>query len=37
MCGIDEQKLIRKVDLRLIPWFCLLYTLSFLDRTSIGK
>lgn len=35
--GIDERKLIRKVDLRLVPWFSLLYLLSFLDRTSIGK
>ncbi|KAJ6619898.1 MFS general substrate transporter [Mycena sp. CBHHK59/15] len=34
---VDERKLIRKVDLRLIPWFSLLYLLSFLDRTSIGK
>ncbi|KAJ7117835.1 MFS general substrate transporter [Mycena epipterygia] len=35
--GIDERKLIRKVDLRLVPWFSLLYLLSFLDRTSIGN
>ncbi|KAJ7281384.1 MFS general substrate transporter [Mycena rebaudengoi] len=35
--GIDERKLIRKVDLRLIPWFSVLYLLSFLDRTSIGN
>ncbi|KAJ7043747.1 MFS general substrate transporter [Mycena alexandri] len=35
--GIDEGKLIRRVDLRLIPWFSLLYLLSFLDRTSIGN
>lgn len=26
----------RKVDLWLIPWLCLLYLLSFLDRTNIG-
>ncbi|KAJ7117790.1 major facilitator superfamily domain-containing protein [Mycena epipterygia] len=35
--GIDERKLIRKVDLWLVPWFSLLYLLSFLDRTSIGN
>jgi len=35
--GVDERKLIRKLDLRLIPWLSLLYLLSFLDRTSIGK
>lgn len=27
----------RKVDLWLIPWLCLLYLLSFLDRTNIGQ
>lgn len=26
----------RKVDAWLIPWLCLLYLLSFLDRTNIG-
>ena len=35
--GVDERKLIRKVDLALVPWLSLLYLLSFLDRTSIGK
>ncbi|CAE6446279.1 unnamed protein product [Rhizoctonia solani] len=35
--GIDEKKLLRKVDMRLIPWLSLLYLLSFLDRTSIGN
>jgi len=28
---------VRKVDLWLIPWLCLLYLLSFLDRTNIGQ
>jgi hypothetical protein len=27
----------RKVDRWLIPWLCLLYLLSFLDRTNIGN
>ena len=35
--GIDEAKLIRKVDWYLLPWLSLLYLLSFLDRTSIGN
>ncbi|KZV65193.1 MFS general substrate transporter [Peniophora sp. CONT] len=35
--GVDERKLMRKVDLRLIPWLSLLYLLSFLDRTNIGN
>jgi len=35
--GVDEQKLLRKVDLTLIPWLSLLYLLSFLDRANIGK
>jgi hypothetical protein len=34
---IDEKALIRKIDFALIPWLSLLYLLSFLDRTSIGK
>ncbi|KAJ6581658.1 major facilitator superfamily domain-containing protein [Mycena capillaripes] len=34
---IDEKKLLRKIDIHLVPWFSLLYLLSFLDRTSIGK
>ncbi|KAJ3512288.1 hypothetical protein NLJ89_g3607 [Agrocybe chaxingu] len=35
--GVDEQKLIRKIDLALIPWLSFLYLLSFLDRSSIGN
>lgn len=35
--GIDERKLVRKMDLWLIPWLSVLYLLSFLDRTSIGN
>jgi hypothetical protein len=33
----QDKKLMRKVDLWLIPWLCLLYLLSFLDRTNIGN
>ena len=35
--GIDEKKLIRKLDWALIPWLSFLYFLAFLDRTSIGN
>ena len=35
--GVDEAKLIRKLDITLIPWLSLLYLLSFLDRASIGN
>lgn len=35
--GVDERKLLRKIDIALIPWLSFLYLLSFLDRTSIGK
>ena len=34
---VDERKLMRKVDMRTIPWLTLLYLLCFLDRTSIGN
>jgi hypothetical protein len=32
-----EKKLVRKLDLRIIPWLTLLYLISFLDRTNIGN
>lgn len=35
--GVDEARLVRKIDWRLLPWLSLLYLLSFLDRTSIGN
>lgn len=34
---IDENKLLWKIDLRLIPLFTILYLLSFLDRGNIGN
>lgn len=33
---IDEAKLIRKIDLRLIPVLVVLYVLAFLDRYVVG-
>ncbi|KAI0064095.1 MFS general substrate transporter [Artomyces pyxidatus] len=33
----EDRKLLRKVDLRLIPILTLLYLLSFLDRSNIGN
>ena len=35
--GVDEAKLLRKIDMRLIPWLSFLYLLSFLDRSAIGN
>ncbi|KAH0836757.1 major facilitator superfamily domain-containing protein [Lanmaoa asiatica] len=35
--GVDEHKLMRKVDMRTVPWLAFLYLLAFLDRTSIGN
>ena len=32
-----DRKLLLKLDFRLIPWLCLLYLISFLDRTNIGN
>ncbi|KAF8575199.1 MFS general substrate transporter [Ramaria rubella] len=38
LSGIDEKRLLRKLDWALVPWaISLLYLLSFLDRTSIGN
>ena len=35
--GIDERALMRKIDMRTVPWLSFLYLLCFLDRTSIGN
>ena len=34
---VDEKKLMRKIDLRLVPWLALLYLMNSLDRGSIGN
>jgi hypothetical protein len=34
---VAEKKLVRKLDWKLIPWLCLLYRISFLDRKNIGN
>ncbi|KAM0258565.1 hypothetical protein ACHAQJ_003736 [Trichoderma viride] len=33
----NERRLLRKLDLTLIPWLTLLYLMCFLDRTNIGN
>lgn len=35
--GINEKKLLRKLDLKLLPPLSLLYLLSFLDRSNVGN
>lgn len=35
--SLQDQRLLRKVDLRLLPILMLLFMLSFLDRTNIGN
>lgn len=38
--GFDEKmtkKLVRKIDVYLVPFLSLLYLLSYLDRTNIGN
>ncbi|KAI9663555.1 MAG: hypothetical protein M1831_002564 [Alyxoria varia] len=34
---VEDKKLVRKLDIYLIPWLTLLYLVSFLDRTNIGN
>jgi hypothetical protein len=29
---INDRKLMRRIDMRLLPWLCLLYGLSLIDR-----
>jgi sugar phosphate permease len=33
----QDRKLLWKLDIKIIPWLCLLYLASFLDRTNIGN
>lgn len=35
--GIDERRVLRKIDWHVVPWLAVLYLLSFLDRGSIGN
>lgn len=35
--GVDEKKLIRKLDWRLLPGVSVLYLLSFLDRSNVAN
>ncbi|KAI0698917.1 MFS general substrate transporter [Cytidiella melzeri] len=35
--NIDERKLMRKIDMRLVPPICILYLLAFLDRVNISN
>ncbi|KAF9244581.1 major facilitator superfamily domain-containing protein [Melanogaster broomeanus] len=34
---VDERKLLRKMDIRIVPWLGLLYFLNSLDRGAIGN
>jgi hypothetical protein len=29
---VNDSKLIRRIDFRLLPWLCLLYAISLVDR-----
>lgn len=35
--NVDEKKVLRKMDMHLLPMLALLYLLSFLDRGNIGN
>lgn len=35
--NVDERKLMRRIDLHVIPWLAFVYLLNFLDRGSIGN
>lgn len=35
--GINERKLMMKIDMRLVPAICMLYLLAFLDRVNISN
>lgn len=35
--GVDERKLLRRIDWHVVPWLAVLYLLNFLDRGNIGN
>lgn len=35
--GVDERKLLRRMDWHTVPWLALLYFLNSLDRGNIGN
>lgn len=35
--GIDERRVLRKIDWHVVPWLAVLYLLNFLDRGNIGN
>ncbi|EPQ60546.1 MFS general substrate transporter [Gloeophyllum trabeum ATCC 11539] len=35
--GVDQKKLMRRIDMHVVPWLGVLYLLNFLDRGSIGN
>ncbi|KAF4573040.1 hypothetical protein EYR36_007550 [Pleurotus pulmonarius] len=35
--SVDERKLLRRIDIYILPWLAFLYVLNFLDRGSIGN
>ena len=35
--GVDEKRLMRRIDFALLPWLAFLFILSFLDRSGIGN
>lgn len=35
--GINEKAFVRRLDYKLLPALCLLYLLSFLDRSNVGN
>ncbi|CAL1694005.1 unnamed protein product [Somion occarium] len=35
--GVSKSKVLRKIDIRLVPVLCALYLLAFLDRVNIGN
>jgi hypothetical protein len=37
ICRVAEKKLLRKLDLHLVPVVMLLYLLSYLDRINVGN
>ena len=35
--ALAEKKLLRKLDLHLLPWVCVAYLVNYLDRSNLGN
>lgn len=37
LCPQIERKIVRKIDLHILPWVCVAYLINYLDRVNLGN